>query len=121
MFPDEAGVPILVSGNRERQGLLALQRVTLFHTFQQHHLLIVNQFNSHLRRKSMIYNAKLLTFPADEAAEEPKPSLSVSTLSSTAPGRSVASAARVSKTWMLLLCIATIRISKQYSYSNGHS
>ena len=107
MFPDEAGVPILVSGNRERQGLLALERVTLFHIFQQHHLLIVNQFNLHLRRKSMIYNGQLLTFPADEAAEEPKPSLSVSTLSSTAPGRSVASAARVSKTWMLFLCIAT--------------
>ena len=120
MFPDEAGVPILVSGNRERQGLLALERVTLLHTFQQHQF-NVNQFNLHLGSKSMIYNAKLLTFPADEAAEEPKPSLSVSTLSSTAPGRSVASAARVSKTWMLLLCIATTRISKQYSYSNGHS
>ena len=50
----------------------------------------------------MIYNGQLLTFPADEAAEEPNPSLSVSTLSSTAPGKSVASAARVSKTWMLL-------------------
>ena len=69
----------------------------------------------------MIYNGQLLTFPADEAAEEPKPSLSVSTLSSTAPGRSVASAARVSKPWMLFLCIATTRISKQYSYPNGHS
>ena len=53
----------------------------------------------------MIYNGQLLTFPADEAAEEPNPSLSVSTLSSTAPGRSVASAARVSKTWMLLFCV----------------
>ena len=67
-----------------------------------------NTFQQHLRCKSMIYDAQLLTFPADEAAEEPNPSLSVSTLSSTAPGKSVASAARVSKTWMLLLlCIAT--------------
>ena len=87
-----------------------------YNTFQQHQF-NVNQFNLHLGSKSMIYNGQPLTFPADEAAEEPKPSLSVSTLSSTAPGRSVASAARVSKTWMLFMCIATTRISKQYSYS----